>query len=346
MLAAVKTVYLHVGNFKTGTSAIQKYCSDHREELLLAGVDYLASARPAGHSTNHGCLPLSLYRKLGVFTPAWYDNPETFDEVAAVVRAEIASSSAPTVLISSEEFYRLASFREEVRRSAMGELKELFAGYEVQVVMYVREPLDFLKSWYNQVNKSALPTGRFTDFFYRLHNAFLMPHLNAMLWRECFSENCLIVQSYRAEGAAHVRQFLQLVGAGDVEIQPTAEKLVNPGRRESTLERDRLAKIMALPSESQRQRYLHNQALASEAARQKLEARIRRVNNLFEKFCRHEGLNDLQSNLSLEALLAHEEQVNPRSVDAAPGLRGAGYALLNHPFTRGAKRILKKMLPR
>jgi hypothetical protein len=41
----MKTVYLHIGNFKTGTSAIQASCSRNRDLLLENGIDYLLSGR-------------------------------------------------------------------------------------------------------------------------------------------------------------------------------------------------------------------------------------------------------------------------------------------------------------
>jgi hypothetical protein len=342
----MKTVYLHVGNFKTGTSAIQKYCSDHRAELLAASVDYLQSARPVGDGTNHGCLPLSLFRKFDVFVPDWYDETTPYEQVAQTVAAEIADTSASAVLISSEEYYRLPSLAEEVRREAMALLRQVFDGCSVQVIFYVREPMDFLKSWYNQVNKSKLPTVQFTDFFRSLNKSLLLPHVNATFWRECFGDDCLIVRPYEADEERHVQCFLQLIGVEGVEIKPSARKRVNPGRKESTLERDRIAKIMALPSAEQRLQYLRSGAFASMESFESLEDVIQRVNKYFDTFCRREGLDEMSSRISLGALLVHEEQVNPRDIYLGLGLRSAFYAFLNKPFTRELTHMLKKFLPR
>jgi hypothetical protein len=338
----MKTVYLHVGNFKTGTSAIQKYCSDQRTELLAAGVNYLESARPTGGSASHGCLPLGLYLKFGEFVPDWYSATATFEQVAASVASEIADTSANVLLISSEEFYRLPSLAEDVRHQATEELRQLFGDCVVRVIMYVREPMGFLKSWYNQVNKSALPTARFTDFFCSLDKSLLLPHVNAAFWRECFGDDCLIVRPYDADEQHHVRCFLELVGLRDLEVTPSAMKRVNPGRKESTLERDRIAKIMALPAAEERQWYLVSHAFSSMESAQRLETVIQWVNKIFDTFCSREGLDGMRSEICLGALQVHEEQMNPRQVHSVSGLRSAFYAIQNRPFIIRVKNMLKK----
>jgi len=341
----MKTVYLHVGNFKTGTSAIQKYCSERRSALLSDGVNYLQSARPSGDRTSHGRIPLSLYCRLGAFAPDWYDDTIPYEQVAEAVAAEIADTDAPAILISSEEFYRLPSCADDVKYNAMEQLRQLFDGCAVKVIMYVREPMDFLKSWYNQLNKPLLPTVRFTDCFYSLDKSLLLPHVNASFWRNCFGDDCLIVQPYNPDEGRHVQYFLQLVGLSGVELRPSASKRVNPGRKEGTLERDRIAKIMALPTREQRQQYLGSRAFASMDNFENFEIVIHRVNKYFDTFCRREGLEDMISEVSLGALLVHEERVNPRDIYPGRGIRSSFYAFLNKPITREAKRMLKKFLP-
>ena len=196
----MKTIYLHVGNFKTGTSAIQRFCSDNRQRLLGCGIDYLETARPASDRTNHSCLPLSLIQKYGQFVPEWYEAEGDFDTTSQALLAEMENSPCDNILISSEELYRLACFSSDFARDAIRELGGLFTGYEVKVVMYVREPLAFVKSWYNQVNKGNLPHRRFIDFFYFMNDSVLLPQANAKFWRECFGHDCLILEPYGKRG--------------------------------------------------------------------------------------------------------------------------------------------------
>jgi len=342
----MKTVYLHIGNFKTGTSAIQKYCSDHRDELMSAGVNYLRSGRPSSNRTNHGLLPLSLYRKYDAFVPEWFSGRVSYDRLAETVEAEIASSTASVILLSSEEFYRLPSYRNEVRQHAKEELKQLFSGCAVKVIIYVREPLDFLKSWYNQVNKSALPTARFIDFFFYLNKALLLPQVNAVFWRECFGDDCLIVQPYQSEEEGHIPEFLRLVGLTGIETGPSVRKVVNPGRDESTLERDRISKIMALPSGDERRKYLRSGVFSSMTSFNKLRAMIQQVNEQFDAWCSREGLEGMRSKLHLGPMLVHEERVNPKAYDVGSGPSSTLRSFLHHAFTRDAKRMFKKILRR
>ena len=157
----MKTIYLHVGNFKTGTSAIQKFCSDNRGKLLKCGYDYIDCARPRNNHTNHGKLPLSLAQKHGCYIPNWYNEKDDYQSVSKAVVEEIESSVCENIIISSEEFYRIAGYKKAIVQSAANELQELFAGHTVKALMYVREPLEMLKSWYNQANKPNVPTRRF-----------------------------------------------------------------------------------------------------------------------------------------------------------------------------------------
>lgn len=311
----MKTVFLHVGNFKTGTSAIQRLCSTQRGELVASGLDYLQSGRPSSFGsdkTSHAALPLSLAQMLGQVVPAWYRDRASYRQLAAEVKREIAESDADSMLVSSEEFYRIPGWKPEQREVAKRELGRLFDGTQVKVIIYVREPFGFSKSWYNQVNKDWHPVRRFADFFSRLRNVLLMPSINANFWRDCFGWDCLVVRAYNPGPEIHLSGFLDLVSPG-VDISPgSSSATINRKLSESNMEAYRVAKVLELvPSES-RAEFLESQVTSDNNAIRKLQQKISRTNRMYNEFCVEHNLLGLESQLTFERIMAHESRVNTR----------------------------------
>jgi hypothetical protein len=327
----MKRIYLHVGNFKTGTSAIQRFCHQHQAELLEQGLCYPQSARPAGAPNSHSALPLSLFNKYAAFTPRWYAETEPFGKTAQALRSELDASEAESFLISSEELFRFPSLPEAVLVKASEDFARLFAGYEVAVIMYVREPLSFAKSWYNQINKSPLPCGRFSNFVYYLQHTYMNPEVNARFWRNMFGDDALIIRPYTSNPDKHIDAFLALMGITPSMPAATKTDRINPGRNEGSLEADRLAKVYSLSSIAEREVFLRSDALKSTAAIAELKQKIDTINTRFNKFCDDEGLTGMRSKLTLEEILVHEEKVNQRLVQPGWHLRRFHYRAVNHP---------------
>jgi hypothetical protein len=144
-----KTLFLHIGHFKTGTTAIQVFCERNRAALARRGLNYADFKR---WNSKHSCFAFSIYRAVGVKTLlhgfAQDTPPEEFWE--ALFR-EVRESRQPATLISSEEFIRMGAFPEAVAR-----LRRILAkapDIDVRVIVYLREPADHLRSWFNQLVK-------------------------------------------------------------------------------------------------------------------------------------------------------------------------------------------------
>jgi len=312
----MKTIYLHVGNFKTGTSAIQKFCSDHRKELLDSGFDYLPGARPSRNTVSHGKIPVSLIMKYGGHVPSWYIDTDSFSDVCAAVVTQIDSSKCDNIILSSEEFYRIASYKNSTIKSAIADLRELFSGHQVKVIMYVREPLPFSKSWYNQANKANIPLRRFTDFFYYLNKSLLLPQNNARFWRDCFGSDCLIIEAYGLSGTNHIRRFLDLIAADPSLAIQASDSLINAKRNEKTLELDRISRIMLLKDVNEREIYLNSFVLKNAANTQKLQDKIDFINREFVNFCREEGLTFRNASFGLADLMDYEKTINRKDASS------------------------------
>lgn len=310
----MKTLYLHVGNFKTGTSAIQKYCSDNRKQLMENGLNYLREGSTAKDNSNHSKLPLSLIAKYGHSLPSWYSETDSFESVASAILGEIEDSAVENILVSSEEFYRLPGYRKATIKGAIEDLRRLFAGKNVRVIMYVREPMPFVKSWYNQVNKDQLPYRRFIDFLYFLNESLIIPRKNAAFWRDCFGADCLILEPYRRQGYDHIQRFMTLVNTNIDNISFNQDMLVNPKRSELSLEQDRIDRIMTACSITERETYLRSFVFNNENNFRLLRNKILRINREFAKFCREENIPFENSRFTLRELLVHEEHVNRKDV--------------------------------
>lgn len=233
-----KTVYLHIGHYKTGTSAIQAYLSDHAKDLARHGYLYPACARPQNNSTNHGHLSLSLGREHGFNPPPWYGAKISSTEAFDALHKEIATSPLDKVIVSSEEFLQLALCASY--EAALSALQAQLKDYDVRVLFYLREPMSLLKSWYNEVNKGPAGTANFPTFARNLSADFLGQKLIADRFAAVFGAGALSLRTYRLVGNAHIAAFLNAVGCNMVPTE--ALPLVNEAQSNELLEARRLAK--------------------------------------------------------------------------------------------------------
>jgi hypothetical protein len=143
----MKKLYVHIGMAKTGTSAIQSFLHTNRDELIKQGVLYPLSGQFPDHS--HHELAFA-------FSPDGYrDDPDRdLEEILNSLSKEIEGSDCSTVILSSECFPLIA---EDVR------FIDFFEEYEVRVVAFLRDPGDYIESWYRQWVKD--PAVRFSDDF-------------------------------------------------------------------------------------------------------------------------------------------------------------------------------------
>ncbi|MCX2975093.1 hypothetical protein EYC87_16010 [Halieaceae bacterium IMCC8485] len=338
-----KAVFLHVGNFKTGTSAVQKYCSENRQLLIDKGLDYLEVARPTTNKTNHGQLALSLYRETGKRTPDWYVDEVSYRAISAEVLTSIKASPCQKILISSEEFYRIPAFDDASRTVIRKSLRALFRGHTVKVIVYVRNPMDFIKSWYNEVNKSRFPIRRFVDYVFHLDKRMVLPDANVNFWRHVFGNDAVIIEPYALTGIEHIKRFLTLASVSGLEFGQSTALNINLRLDNSSLERDRINKIMAVLKGDERERYLRSTVLSSVDKLNSLERKLAKISADFKRFCDIENLKVSGAELSLYNVLVHDEAVNRRDL-ISPSLFGIARAKIsNSSVVLWAKKCMHKI---
>ncbi|MBN2323419.1 MAG: hypothetical protein JXQ30_06770 [Spirochaetes bacterium] len=196
-----KTVFLHIGYYKTGTTAVQHYFHSNRQELLQCGILYPETG--IFSNASHGLLSMKRLHEVGQMVPQWFmliksgmGRIKTAHRIWEDVIKEITDTTAEKILISSEEFTRYAMNSES--EALIFEIKRFLRDFDVKVLCYLRRQDDYLESWYNQMVKmgAKVSEGFSSDLLYTLdeiHSNYLRV-LDA--WERIFGRLNMIVRIY------------------------------------------------------------------------------------------------------------------------------------------------------
>ena len=162
-----RRLILHIGYYKTGTTALQDNLSHLRTELARQGVLYPLAGRPLRRNPSHSAVSFQELHRAGSHLPHYYSTSTEFADYQSgnalsardAVVAEIDASHADTVIVSSEEFIRFGSNQGVPAEQTKDLIRTLRADH-LTVVCYVRRPDRYLESWYNQLVKMGLPVAR------------------------------------------------------------------------------------------------------------------------------------------------------------------------------------------
>ena len=150
-----KTLYIHIGHYKTGTTALQVFLAHNRRFLLRNGVDYLREGLDhAKHSRAAFCLLRAA--QVGTLMHGYRD-PTPPEAVWQRLLDAVRASRAPAALISSEEFMRLGAHPAAAARLEAVIAQARAAGdLRFRILAWLRAPDDHLRSWYNQLVKMGV----------------------------------------------------------------------------------------------------------------------------------------------------------------------------------------------
>ncbi|MAM60763.1 hypothetical protein [Maritimibacter sp. UBA3975] len=199
-------VYLHIGHYKTGTTAFQAYCAANAKGLARRGLHYVEAGRLPVAPTNHAGLSVPLAQTHGFVAPSWYRGGPDADVAYARLQNELSSAPARRALISSEEFVQLALCNDP--QAALADLASRLAPHRVTTIFTVREPLSLLTSWYAQVCRAPRPRPTFLSFFAGLNPDFLAQAPIASRFAAAFGPSSLRVIGYGGPTRAQVHRLL------------------------------------------------------------------------------------------------------------------------------------------
>ena len=159
-----RIAYIHVGIHKTGTSSIQEFLGKHRSELKRLGVEFYTGTLKAN---NHVDLMLATIRpeRMTPYKMLIRDEVELDDAFRADVFASVSdfirNSTAKVLLFSCEGLSFLA------HEDELNSLKALFdaQGVTAKIILYTRNPKDFLASYAAELKKHPSPAVITRDSF-------------------------------------------------------------------------------------------------------------------------------------------------------------------------------------
>lgn len=142
-----KTIYLHIGFPKTGTSTVQSFLNRNKDLLKEKGLFYPTDGKYFYKTAHH-----SLYFAMN-FCP---DNIEdeyrkTSDELWSDLKNDIDSSNEENIIISCENFMLINP--EDIYR--------YLKNYNIKIISYIRDPKVHFESWYKECIRgvsSFIPT--------------------------------------------------------------------------------------------------------------------------------------------------------------------------------------------
>jgi len=129
----MKTIHLHIGNYKTGSTAIQHFLGDNREAFLKQG--YYIPLTGFDGTAHHEWLWALRDEKMA--------RPK--EELYRDLRAEIEPCGYEHILASSEVFFNGLSA--EAFQEAMGD------GFQIRVICFLRRQDLFLSAFHQQMIK-------------------------------------------------------------------------------------------------------------------------------------------------------------------------------------------------
>lgn len=144
-----KTIYIHIGAPKTGTTSIQTFLTKNYDVLMKKGIFYPLVGRRYDESMVNGCV---IVKDLCLANKCKYVKNTKIIE-------EFNKSSCKTMLLSEESILYHFSF---CGSAAIDEVFQYFnkTKFNIKIIAYIRNNCEFLTSYWAQLIKDG-PDGKF-----------------------------------------------------------------------------------------------------------------------------------------------------------------------------------------
>ena len=231
-------IIVHIGHYKTGTTALQQRFSDNRSFLAEHGIVYpeLATLVDAAGLVlpSHSPFVFAMFEQRGFNNPAWYrdvlaadDDPPTLASMQQTLRAVVDQAVVDDhdVVLSSEEFMRFgAGGRHD---GLVGEFGDLLGDVSVEIFCHLRRPDLYLRSWYNQMIKLGALRPNMSEhmpnYFHQVHVDYPMA---LRPWVEQFGRDHVTVRRYE-DRVGDVSDDLLRAFGHDLELPEDSAVWVN-----------------------------------------------------------------------------------------------------------------------
>lgn len=159
-MGSPRTIYLHIGKHKTGSSSIQKFLKRAQYHLGEKGYKIISDLEVfpgggLGETSRFNCFHIAhVLLRPGLRTPARLRGrvPILPDPVAVArqVNAFLDAQIESRAILSAEALSFLRSPEEQELYRIM------FRGFQIVPIGFFRQPADWLRSWYAQIEKMGL----------------------------------------------------------------------------------------------------------------------------------------------------------------------------------------------
>lgn len=182
-----KKLYLHIGFHKTGTSSLQEFFDNNREELLKNGVCYIKSFDTRFPAN------VDLSWAFNKNPPPWASfNEGSPSEIIAYYNKQLKLNICDTVIISSEDFCLY-----DRQPQCIHNLKTFLSDYDVKIVAYLRDPMEFIISLYSHAVRSRVVSCDLKTHIAGHYKFFAADyHARLALWLNEFGKENLIIKKY------------------------------------------------------------------------------------------------------------------------------------------------------
>lgn len=281
----MKTLYLHIGQAKTGTTAIQSYCSKNEELLSRLGLRYVGLGRETIRK-NHRIIHYSLLSASGGRPRDRESQTIPIPVLLESLKSEIEASTENNFLIS---FEGLAALPEYTPKSAriLNQFKEYIRPFcDIRVIYYVRDPLSLLISNYNERSKKTGWVGPFLDFAMDAPDHTYDQTVTYRFYASVFGRRNVIVKHYGdLKGPDFIRDFVLTMGIRVEKIEDLEP--ANPGLPENEIEPSRIRTCLTIRNKSSdKARFLFGKLDLSHSELAAYEKRLARINTNNKVFFR------------------------------------------------------------
>jgi len=195
-----KTIYLHIGTPKTGTTTLQRYLVNNRDYLYKKGflIPKVSSFKNGNHqyvanySSGSNNQWKRTHMRISCGTETEKELNDFRDKFYISLRNEIKSFKGHSVLLSSEHLYIKLKDEAEIIR-----LKKLFSGIceDIKVVVYLREQSELLVSNYTTSIRNSKKT-RISSIQEFSNNDLYDYNYRLKKWEDVFGLDNIILKIY------------------------------------------------------------------------------------------------------------------------------------------------------
>ncbi len=221
---------LHIGSHKTGTTAIQRFCSQNREVLLSQGILYPSYALI---EENEHYAHLALAHGIAGQDARWpVDKIRRFLAKAATVCPEngcILLSAEPLfrhLIVVSRKMTKHLADREYwvAKRRYIQAVAEVLQDFDVEVVAVFRSQTNYFGSLYQEVIKVTRFSGTPFEFYMmKRHELDYFEQMQA--WAAFFPKVRVMVFEQLCQRGELVHEFLKLVSGQDLVLPPVEDRM-------------------------------------------------------------------------------------------------------------------------